>query len=572
VSDVATTATPPRTPSSDESACARTTWRRWLANAESQLIKLSDRGNAILVKETRQALKSRQFVVSFLVVLIASWVATIGGVAVIGPEIYYAASGSVMLVVYYCILAFPLAVVVPYTAFRSIATEREDNTYDLLSITTLTAKRIVTGKLLSAALQMLVFLSAVSPCIAFTYLLRGVDARTLAMVLGLAVVGSLGLSMIGLFVGSLTHVRYAQIFLSVALIVGLMGAFMASIGIVFVLIDEGYLMFRDVEFYWIMAGLALLYVTTFGLFHAAAAAQIAFSSENRSTPLRWWMIVQTACLVGWLASAPFVNDMRSPEIHELIIVGGVMAGSYWWVMGALVVSEWPLLSVRVKRSLPQSTIGRALLTWFNPGPGTGYMFLVSNVTALAMLGLALVVFNWGSAPSWISSETCAIFCILIWGYFVAYLGLGRLLISLLRRFAYVPLAGGFLIHIILLLIGIGTPIVIQMIVYRLRYSGGYSIMHLSNPVWTGYQLVENGSAAIQGPVAVVVVAAVAVGVLLLNLRGVAAEVVVQRSALPARVVEEEAELHPEPPPRPTNPWDVDAAGEGRQFDAAASDE
>ena len=40
---------------------------------------------------------------------------------------------------YYAILAFPLAVVVPYAAFRSLAAEREDNTYDLLSITTLQA-------------------------------------------------------------------------------------------------------------------------------------------------------------------------------------------------------------------------------------------------------------------------------------------------------------------------------------------------------------------------------------------------------------------------------------------------
>ncbi|MEM9659169.1 MAG: hypothetical protein AAF961_12480 [Planctomycetota bacterium] len=79
---------------------------------------MADRANPILVKETRQALKSRQFVVTFLVVLIACWVVTIGGVALIGPQIYYAASGPDMLVAYFCILAFPLAVVVPSQGMR----------------------------------------------------------------------------------------------------------------------------------------------------------------------------------------------------------------------------------------------------------------------------------------------------------------------------------------------------------------------------------------------------------------------------------------------------------------------
>ena len=34
------------------------------------------------------------------------------------------------------------------------------------------------------------------------------------------------------------------------------------------------------------------------------------------------------------------------------------------------------LSPRVKRDLPQTLLGRIFLTWFAPGPGTGYMFAV----------------------------------------------------------------------------------------------------------------------------------------------------------------------------------------------------
>ena len=46
---------------------------RWLEN-------VSDWANPILVKETRQSLKSRQFVVTFMLLLIVSWLVSVLGV------------------------------------------------------------------------------------------------------------------------------------------------------------------------------------------------------------------------------------------------------------------------------------------------------------------------------------------------------------------------------------------------------------------------------------------------------------------------------------------------------------
>jgi hypothetical protein len=118
------------------------------------------------------------------------------GLALIGPRVYYAAEGAEMLFPYYLILAFALLVVVPFGAFRSLAAELEDHTYELLSITTLGARQIISGKLASSFLQMLVYLSAIAPCIAFTYLLRGVDIRTILMLIFDTVLASLGFSLL----------------------------------------------------------------------------------------------------------------------------------------------------------------------------------------------------------------------------------------------------------------------------------------------------------------------------------------------------------------------------------------
>src|SRR3954469_2441243 len=174
--------------------------RRRVASAwtalERFLIYAGDRLNPILVKETRQALKSFQFTVTFILLLIACWIVTMGGVALVGPRIFYAAEGGSLMLWYYGILAFPLAVVVPYAAFRSLAAEREDNTYDLLSITALNPRQIVSGKLGSSVVQMGVFFSAIMPCLAFTYLLRGIDLPTIAVLVAYLFFWSLGLSMV----------------------------------------------------------------------------------------------------------------------------------------------------------------------------------------------------------------------------------------------------------------------------------------------------------------------------------------------------------------------------------------
>ncbi|HEX6962616.1 MAG TPA: ABC transporter permease, partial [Lacipirellula sp.] len=119
-------------------------WSRFWTALEQRLIDLADYANPILVKETRQALKSRQFVVTFLIVLIACWIVSFVIVAQVGPQIYYAAAGPQLLIWYYGILCLPLALIVPFTAFRSLAAEQEENTYDLLSITTLSSRQIIT--------------------------------------------------------------------------------------------------------------------------------------------------------------------------------------------------------------------------------------------------------------------------------------------------------------------------------------------------------------------------------------------------------------------------------------------
>jgi hypothetical protein len=534
----------------------------WWAAAERWLEWAGDRLNPILVKESRQALKSRQFTITFGLVLICAWVWSILGMLLIGPQIYYGASGPTMFYGYYLILAFPLSIIVPFGAFRSLAAEQEDRTYELLSISTLNPRQMVGGKLGSAALQMIVYLSAVSPCLAFTYMLRGIDFPTILMILLYTVLFSLGLSLIGLMAATLTTERHWQVVLSVLLIGGLFLAMWGASALAFVLLfEEPAMPFEDPEFWQANAAIQTAYWSYFALLFFAAAAQLTFPSDNRSTRLRVVMMLQSVLLAGWMGWIWIVPERGDDEILAVFLI---LVAIHWYVMGALMTGESPELSSRVRRGLPQSFLGRVFLTWFNPGPGTGYLFAVSSMAAALILVVIAVICHqtlglfdrtWGGEKA----TTILAVGLLLLAYMTIYLGLGLLVIRALRKVYPVGMLLTGLIHFLLVLLGFGLPWIIHLSTPALRRSDDYSLLHITDPLWTPIYLLDRWrAAAAETAVLVTVVPLAALVVLVLNLPSLAREVRQLRVGRPQRVEEEDAELAAlQAPPQPTriSPWD-----------------
>ena len=77
--------------------------------------------NAILVKETRQALKSRQFVVTFMLLLAASWFIAVFGMLMAGDNIEFGSGGRILFSVFYFVLSVATLFIVPFGTFRSVA-------------------------------------------------------------------------------------------------------------------------------------------------------------------------------------------------------------------------------------------------------------------------------------------------------------------------------------------------------------------------------------------------------------------------------------------------------------------
>jgi len=308
-------------PSVEQSSAGQT--RRWIDRAGRLWCWLGDGLNPILVKEARQAMKSRFFGAMFAILLALSWGASIFTLALIGPDARFGNQGPVLFSVYHGILCFWLLVVIPFSAYRSLAVEQEDRTYELVSITTLNPRQIVRGKLGSVLVQMVVYLSALAPCLAFTYLLRGIDLVTIFFLLGHTVLASIGLAMLGLLWSTLTSSRHWQVIFTVVLIIGLLAVFFPALSLEVALMAElgGVIPFDEPQFWAIDAAIVSILGGYALLAYFAAAARITFPGDNRSTRLRVMMLAEQLVLLFWMIWA-FLSPFRSFRF-ALVCHGGV---------------------------------------------------------------------------------------------------------------------------------------------------------------------------------------------------------------------------------------------------------
>ncbi len=490
------------------------------ATVDQLLDKIGDRINPILVKETRQALKSRQFTSTFMLLLAANLIVSFAGIAFVGPDIDYQSSGSDFFLWYFGVLAFAIFVVVPFGAYRSLAAEQEERTYELLSITTLNPGQIIIGKLLSSMAQMFIYYSAIAPFMAFTYLLKGIDIFSIVFVLVLAILGSAGLSIVGLFLATFASRRGWQVMLSVVMICGLMSCTGGSIGLAAVILYEVGGVMRDPYFWIAMSATATAYVATFALLFQLSVSQLTFEADNRSSKVRIVIVLQTLAALGWIGWGWIRESSGDPDFLMVVIW---VAMVYWGFLGACLASEPAGMSRRVARQVPRNAFWRMTTGIFYPGPATGLAFLLVNLLMfVVMINFAEVtegftVQNWRGVGRTFSPTAIAA---ALAAYIFLYVGIGSVLVRLIRRVRPLPMIGGTAIVLILVAIGSLAPNFFVMAFRRQPYDS-YSLWQISDPGTTIYEIYRTPSswALVGMPIGIAGL------VLVLNLRAMARAIV-----------------------------------------------
>lgn len=393
-----------------------------------RLERLGDRFNPIVVKEVRQALKSRQFIVTFLLLLLAAWAGSIVGVSYLGESIDYGSPAVAFYTGFLVALCVATLVVVPFSTFRSIIEERTETTLELLQITALSPAQIVRGKTLSAMVQVLVYYCAIAPFIAFTALLPGFDIVHVTFSLAMLLITALCFSVIALAIGAQARNTSFQSLSSLFVIATAVGGMLTFFS--FMTAAGNNIRFDEPDTWWALALVVFLGLSTGYVCEQAAIAQLTFESDNRSTGIR--LATGAQWLFCWIGLLTFlVVRQRPPMSPDGLTALLTVTAMQITAAGLLFVAAPDTLSRRVSRGLPRSRAMRALWSPFLPGAARGLLFALLSLALFAFI--VVVVLPQLTTSSILNDQQATRYAVALAAYSVIYLGAGTLFGRLLRR-------------------------------------------------------------------------------------------------------------------------------------------
>jgi hypothetical protein len=336
--------------------------------------RMADRVNPIVVKEIRQGLRTRTFWVFFALMLLACLVisliafATADGVGNNGRYYFFA---------YYLCLGLVQFFVIPYSAYRSMSREREEETWVLLTLTGIGPHRILRGKMGSFMLQGLIYASAAAPFLLFSYYLNGIDLPTIVLTVISGATYQLFLTSVAVSAATLAESKIVRGllhflvlgFLAWGLITGLTSTFGLLEAMRTLWTDDAAIVTACASIFGMLTWAVLLY--------ESAAARMALATESYARGPRLAFIVQ---VIG--AAIFFVWGAAASGEKSLYAIGAITLCAHILAVGAFVASDRDGMA----RSLWLKGSPRSLL---KPGALRGYRLVLALLTALTVLFAAL---------------------------------------------------------------------------------------------------------------------------------------------------------------------------------------
>jgi hypothetical protein len=327
---------------------------------------VADRVNPIVVKELRQAVRSR-LVVAVLLIFLSVCVVTIGLFVMLDPNIATRSrAGAELFAILMTALALTCQLVVPlYTCVR-FSRERNDDNVDLLFITTIRPGAIIRGKFsASMALTGLIFASCL-PFLCLTYLLRGIDLPTIFFLLAWTFLNSAVLSMFSVMLGSFRGGLFVQILVwLVSLAVGII----TSSAMISISARGGFRLLNvlDTPENMAIAGTVLMvYMCFIGLFYVMGVSSLSPASSNRSMLLRIYLTAM-GIVVGVVIGLWSLHEksLTPVTVWTCISVGFACTALF------IAIGERDGWTPRVRKHIPQNRPLRMAAWLFYTGSSGG---------------------------------------------------------------------------------------------------------------------------------------------------------------------------------------------------------
>lgn len=385
--------------------------------------------NPILVKELRATFRTNLFV-RFLYLstaLIALLVLVVGALAA-SEDVPPATVGHVLFQVYMGASLLVICLVAPGYASAAITSEHEQQTWESLELSGMSAARIVVGKLAASYASIALVLVAVTPVVGIAFLFGGVSpgqvvvgfasllvALAPAVAFGIAVSARLRSTRVAIVLSTISFFPLA--IFGVTMMVALGDEARIAWGVAMegpFFYTEAFVTRVDRLDTWIVLLGVPLYA--FGMpvwfLLASAIAAVRPAAEDRARPMKIWAVSMTlTTLPIVIASLQLPTGGSYPGDRETTVL--LFVAVLLVVYGLLFVGEPALPPRSYQIRYATFPAWRRALAVLGPGAPGGMRFsiLASLVTIVAVTSLALGSMHFSGVASWRVGWACIVLTI-----------------------------------------------------------------------------------------------------------------------------------------------------------------
>jgi len=346
----------------------------------------SDWLSPLVVKEVRQMVRGREFHYSFGVSLVVGLAVAFyaAAIASLGDGTTGAGSFTALMV---CLTLLGM-LVVPVGAFSALRTERMEQTLELVTVTALSPRRVVVGKLMAQAVKLVTLFAAIAPFMAMSFLLGGIDFFTILISLAVLFLWSLWAAALFLFLSTLFKSRaMSGVVFGAA---GIMMLFVLTLGrSVFFgfsfYFSSGFGGSRS-DFWWGLGMLASGCVMTTVNLVLLAENRLTVPTQNRVTALRIGFFAQFLLMVAWALSCLAAGPSPRTDAAQVL---AVIAGMHLAVVAMFTVTEDLAVPRRVLLELQNGSRWGWLAAPLRPGGGRGAAYVLIQMVLLVLTVLIL---------------------------------------------------------------------------------------------------------------------------------------------------------------------------------------
>jgi hypothetical protein len=371
--------------------------------------RLDDRINPIVVKELRQAVKSRLVAGMLLVflglqMLVAALVIGTRPERLADPDFGSFHPGRDLFQVLQVGLLGACMMLIPIYASVRLSLERSDTNVDLLFISTLKPRSIISGKFFSALVLVVLVFSCCLPFLTFAYLLRGIDVQILLLVLALDAIFILLSLQACLFLASIPVPRMAKIVILVLAFFQLFYLFVFAVMLTEDMIRQSERFIRE-DVTWTGIGLAGLFaLCATALLFCWSVALISPPSANRALPGRICLVAISLVTGGICWFLAFTTT--TPSFDFVFVIWAVMSVSLFCLQFVISMNEREWCGNRVARTIPRFPLFRPLAFLFYSGSAGGVMLSAlgvgTTILAYGILGSLIPPRLYSHEEPWVS--------------------------------------------------------------------------------------------------------------------------------------------------------------------------